>query len=90
MCSLKKRLKGFRNWDLCYCNEGSRGFDPDSMTAFVRFDGRKSVLVFCNFTGHEVSVLLSLPRALREAACISTEKVPVSAAPWAYTVLNCA
>ncbi len=90
LCGLKKRLKGFRNWDLCYCNEGSRGFDPDSMTAFVRFDGRKSVLVFCNFTGHEVSVLLSLPRELREAACISTEKVPVSAAPWAYTVLNCA
>ena len=89
LCGLKKRLKGFRNWDLCYCNEGSRGFDPDSMTAFVRFDGRKSVLVFCNFTGHEVSVLLSLPRELREAACISTEKVPVSAAPWAQRPRLC-
>ncbi len=38
------------NWDLCYCNCDSAGFDADRHFAFVRYDEGEAWLVFCNFS----------------------------------------
>ncbi|MCR5325521.1 MAG: hypothetical protein K6E37_02085 [Bacteroidales bacterium] len=89
LCALKKRISPDRNWDLCYCNENAPGFNPDTMTAFMRFDGHKALLVFCNFSDREATVLLRFPKELRESAGITAEAVQVTAEPWGYALLKC-
>ncbi len=37
------------NYDLCFCNEHSRGFIPDRHFAFLRYDEKNCYLVVCNF-----------------------------------------
>lgn len=39
-----------RTFDLCYCNYGSSGFDPDRHFAFLRGDGSETWLFVCNFS----------------------------------------
>lgn len=40
-----------KTFDLCYCNYGSPGFDPDRHFAFLRGDGNETWLFVCNFSG---------------------------------------
>ena len=88
LCSLKQRIAGSMNWDLCYCNEDAPGFNPDTMTAFVRFERRRALLVFCNFSNSDAASLLTIPFELRDAAGITAETVQVSAAPWGFTLMK--
>lgn len=50
-----------KNFDLCYCNEMSRGFDPDKHFAFLRYDDEKCLLVACNFSGKDADMDIHVP-----------------------------
>ena len=49
------------NWDLCYFNQGSAGFNPERHFAFIRYTEERTALVFCNFSGEGASVVLRIP-----------------------------
>jgi len=69
------------NWDLNYCNVGAPGFDPERHFAFLRFDAKRCLLVFCNFSDTPASVRVHVPvRAEGD--------YDLSAAPWDYSVLD--
>ena len=51
-----------RTFDLCYCNYGSPGFDPDRHFAFLRGGDGKAVLFVCNFAGEAARITVRIPR----------------------------
>lgn len=70
------------NWDLCYCQGAP--FDKSRHFAFLRYDSHEAWLVFCNFSGSDVSLELSVPPEAMGAG----RTVAVSAAPWDYAVIK--
>ncbi len=74
------------NWDLCYCNNASRGFNPHLHTAFVRFDAREAWLVFCNFNCGGAEAEVAVPEELRQAAGIALGSVSVVAPSRGYFI----
>lgn len=55
-----------QNWDLCYCNEHSRGFDMDRHFAFVRYDSSSAYLVVCNFSNCDSEIEICIPAELSD------------------------
>lgn len=49
-------------YDLCYCNVGSAGFDPDRHFAFLRHYGDETLLFFCNFSGYPAESKINIPQ----------------------------
>jgi len=49
------------NWDLCYCNESSPGFNVSKHFAFLRFEGRQALLVVCNFSDTPAHLGIHIP-----------------------------
>ena len=76
-------------WDLCYCNEGAPGFDPDRHFAFVRYDEEVAWLVFCNFSSERASALVRLPSDLLEASGIAQDEFPVEVPARGYALVRC-
>ena len=77
------------SWDLCYCNQGSEGFNPDRHFAFMRFDDDSAWLVFCNFGSATAMATIHIPDELRFAAGISQGEALVSAPPKGYALIKC-
>jgi glycosidase len=50
-----------RNFDLCYCNADSTGFNPDCHYAFLRASGQTAFLVVCNFSDSESRISVRIP-----------------------------
>ncbi len=50
-----------KTFDLCYCNAGSPGFDPDRHFAFLRGMGDDVVLFVCNFSTDDASMQITVP-----------------------------
>lgn len=67
-------------YDLCFCNYGSEGFDPDRHFVFLRYDKKKTLLVACNFTSAEVNIDVNIP--------VRSCRRKVQIAPWDYTVVE--
>ena len=59
--ALARQLEGQPNWDLCYCNLESPGFDPERQRAFLRYGPDQATAVLCNFSDRPASVCLRLP-----------------------------
>lgn len=53
-----------RNWDLCYCNTNSQGFNAEKHFAFVRYDDQSMYVVVCNFCSENASIKLRVPEEL--------------------------
>lgn len=49
------------NYDLCYCNVHSRGFDAARHFAFLRYLGDDCRLVVCNFSASRASMHIEIP-----------------------------
>lgn len=49
------------NWDLCYCQSPDSGFNPDRHSVFLRYKGKKALLVFCNFSNSESDCEVFVP-----------------------------
>lgn len=64
-----------KNWDLCYCNYASPGFDADRHFAFMRYDSDEAWIVFCNFSDVPLKGLrLVIPSELAPVCgCTSVE-----------------
>ena len=75
-------------WDLCYCNTGTPGFNPDLHTAFVRYDASEAVLVVCNFAPQPLSASIALPEELRKAGAIAASCVETGTQAHSYSIYN--
>ncbi len=76
-----------RCWDLCYCNEGSPGFNADRHFAFLRYDETSAYLVVSNFSDGHSSMEIRLPSELAEYAPTSSP-VECSVAPWEAEIIR--
>lgn len=50
-----------KTYDLCYCNEGSAGFNPDRHFAFLRSHEGRTALVVANFMDEDAEPQISIP-----------------------------
>ncbi len=66
------------NYDLCYCNGQSQGFDIDRHFAFLRYLGDECMLVACNFSPSDTCMELNIP--------VNGMKVAVEVKAFSYTV----
>ena len=82
---LARQLEGQPNWDLCYCNLQSPGFDPERHSAFLRYGPDEATVVLCNFSDSPAQVSLRLPDDLpfQHPAELSIE-----AGPWDASCKN--
>lgn len=81
----------FRNgatWDLCYCNAGTEGFDPDRHFVFARYDDDEAWLVLCNFGSSRASVAISFPDEFRHAAGLVSTGSSIEAPPHGYALMK--
>ena len=51
-----------KNWDLCYCNTDSEGFNPKAHFAFLRMLDGEAVLVACNFSNYDSAMTVKIPK----------------------------
>ncbi len=56
-----KPFNSGKNYDLCYCNEYSEGYDPDKHFSFLRYDEQECYVVVCNFSDKPASMKLNIP-----------------------------
>lgn len=78
-------------WDLCYCNEGSIGFDADRHFAFLRYDETESYLVVCNFSDYTADMQICFPHELAPYIPLPQQSgagVHISVEPWDVTTLR--
>ena len=88
--SLADDTVGGKTFDLCYCNQGSYGFDPDRHFAFLRGGHGKAFLLVANFTPTDADIQIVVPdEAVQYLGIKKTEAffVNVSVKAWDYTVL---
>lgn len=51
-----------QTYDLCYCLDSERGFNPEKHFAFLRHYDQKTMLFICNFDSGEASMSISIPQ----------------------------
>jgi len=76
------------NWDLCYCNQETAGFDPDRHFAFARYNDNTSWLLFCNFSKERASLTLSLPEDFRQASGTKKGDCLIDVPPLGYSLMK--
>lgn len=59
--SLRQRLGASPNFDLCYFQKGSLGFDMRRHFAFMRFGAGETLAVVCNFSDKPAEITLRIP-----------------------------
>ena len=69
------------NYDLCYCNETSEGFNPDRHFAFLRYLGEERYLVCCNFDSASPAEMSIFIPPLEKSVRLSVE-------PCSYNVVK--
>lgn len=77
-------------YDLCYCNQGSTGFDPDRHFTFARALDGEGLIVVCNLSGEDADIVLKVPaEAVAYMGLNKTEafEVNVSVKAFGYSVL---
>lgn len=74
------------NWDLCYCNLDTPGFDADRHFAFMRFNDNSAALVFCNFSDMKADLKVRIPIELKKYT--SMDYIEVSAESLDYKVIT--
>jgi len=76
-------------YDLCYCNQGSEGFDPDRHFAFLRSDGQNTFLVACNFSSVPARTVLNVPQeAYSYLGTSGSSSVKVEVPAWDFVVVQ--
>ena len=70
------------NYDLCWCNEGPEGFDPERHFAFLRYDANRCILVFCNFSDNPAKAFIHIPEGVIEKCRPVQGGIEVSASAW--------
>lgn len=74
--SYARKFEGFFNWDLCYCQPGGRGFNPDRHFVFLRYGAKGACLVFCNFSDEPATAAVVIPEELKQRlACTLSKRV---------------
>ncbi len=79
-----------KTYDLCYCNQGSPGFDPDRHFAFLRGRDGKAALFVANFSSEDSSMHLRIPADALDYMGAGKKETPikdVSVKAWGYSVL---
>lgn len=79
------KLQGQPNWDLCYCNLSSPGFNPDRHSAFLRYGSGQATAVLCNFSDLPAKVSLRLPA---ELPFPHPAELTLEAGPWDASCKN--
>lgn len=77
---LASRVQDWLNFDLCFCNADTPGFDPGRHFAFLRYPGDRSgapVLAVCNFSAAPARFNLQVPASLCALSGWSQPSVPV-------------
>ena len=74
-------------WDLCYCNRGSAGFDPQRHFAFLRYDSSETWLIVCNFSGAEADIDVNFPADLSSVVG-GRKSVRLSVPAWDSTAVR--
>lgn len=87
--SRKEVFRSGANWDLCYCNGLTRGFDSGRHFVFARYNVDEAWLVFCNFSSSRACVGVALPEEFRNAAKITAEECLVDVPPLGYSICKC-
>lgn len=78
-------------YDLCYCNVGSAGFDPDRHFVFLRHYGEETVLFYCNFSAFAVEAKINIPQHAFDIFGLpdsSGNCLTVSVAPYDCSTIN--
>ncbi len=63
LASGEKAFSEGANFDICYCNRTSPGFDPHWHSAFLRGCQEAAFLCVCNFSSRDASMTLDIPPA---------------------------
>lgn len=82
--SSKAPFDGGDNWDLCYCNHSSQGFNLDRHFAFLRKNSRKAYAVVCNFSDCCADMDLYIP----QETGLAPGSFEVSVPAWGYSVIE--
>lgn len=53
-------------YDLCYCQSGADGFNPNRHFAFIRHAADKTLLIVCNFSSEAAALTVRLPQHAAE------------------------
>ena len=72
------------NWDLCYCNSESEGFNPSAHFAFLRILEGKAILVACNFSNYDCTMNVCIPKETGLASGLFKLDVPA----WDYVTIQ--
>lgn len=78
-------------FDLCYCNEGSAGFDPNRHFVFLRHKDDDTMMFFCNFSGNPAEAKVLIPQHAYDILGLSETPdrcVTVSVAPYDCSIVN--
>lgn len=81
-------FKNGDTWDLCYCNAGTEGFDPDRHFVFARYDEEEAWLVLCNFGDNRAGIAISFPDEFRDAAGLVSAGSSIEAPPHGYALMR--
>ena len=76
------RTGSWATYDLCFCNQGSEGFDSARHFAYLRHSGEGAVLVFLNFGAAPSDATVAIPQYASEAAGVPQGEVRVHVAPF--------
>lgn len=61
MASSEPAVTQGTTYDLCYCNMGSNGFDPNRHFAFLRHSPGSTILFVSNFSGMDAEIDIMIP-----------------------------
>ena len=76
------RTGSWATYDLCFCNQGSEGFDSARHFAYLRHSDEGAVLVFLNFGAAPSDATVAIPQYASEAAGVPQGEVRVHVAPF--------
>lgn len=77
-------------YDLCYCQDWTKGFNPDRHFVFLRHSRNKTILFCCNFSDSTAEMVINIPqhaiRFLGLEGCRT--EIRISAAPFDTTIIS--
>ena len=85
--SLPAFRNGF-NWDLCYCNDASSGFDRHRHFAFLRYDDRSCWLVVCNLSNRQASMRIHIPGDAKKQCHPAKDDIDVEIGAFDATIVK--
>ena len=81
-------FKSGKNWDLCYCNTYSDGFDPTRHFAFLRFDTESCWLVVCNFSDSHIAADIRIPAEAKKECHPDRDSIHIETGAWDAAIVR--